>query len=61
MEKCHTISRALEANEDSGESDNDEQDEDEDSDLSRNESEQIKECIAEYSEGMEDLMNAIIP
>ena len=61
MEKYHAISSALEENEDSGESDNDEWDEDEDSDLSWNESEQIEECIAEYSEGMEDLMDVIIP
>ena len=57
-EKYHTICRALEENEDNGESDNDEWDEDSDS---WNESEQIEECIAEYSEGMEDLMDAIAP
>ena len=64
MEKYHTICTALKENEDGEDSENDEWDDDEwdedngDSDLSG--SEQVEECIAEYSEGMEDLMDAIV-
>lgn len=64
MEKYHTISTALVENEDDEESENNEWDDGEwdeddgDSDLS--DSEHVEEYIAEYSEGMEDLMDAIV-